>query len=281
MAQQLVARVQPNYVFDAVWPNPLTPLDTRTPGANSANGIMRYGGAAVSLFTTTIGVGTQTIAQYQGQVGMDLQAGAGRTATGMNFQPALLKSNYGAASKWVATEMYRVVRIQALFAMRTTAGTDSGLAFVMAPDNASAPTYPSAAGNGAGWGIQGDGVGGMQFFAKTTIAGGFVDVTALTWPDLLTNVVVVDLEIQSATYAADATFRMWLNGVKVTNLPATSNSWATGTSLPNYGATTFNAICFAANVGTVGRFFVGSTRFLSGRFTADGIELLNALQGSV
>lgn len=279
MGVQALPRTQPVEVVDMIWPQVNAPIDTVTPGAFSAQGFNRLGGAAISVWGQDFGAGTHVMNFYRENIGA-LLTGRGKGLDGlrcyMQLDNTLLNA---AATKFTQPEQCRVWRWSQMIAFTTAnPSTQSGIAIMMGNANGAAPTYPSAAGNGAGFGVQGDGAGGLQTFIKPTIAGGFTNVTPIALSGQpLTDVLAFDFEIRGATQAAPGAARIYLNG----NLIFTQ-AWGAGTVLPVYAlATAMNHMRAAINGAGADGVFMGQSHVMAGRFSLDNIEFTNPAGGSI
>jgi hypothetical protein len=274
MSTNMIPRLQPIEGIEVIWPAINANIDTATPAAFSTAGQGRFG-AAISCWAGSAGA-AGVMNQRQEHVG-GLLTGGSRQVDTIRAMPALTKSLITSPTL-TQPEWLRVWRAQVYFSFVSANPTSAtGLCVLMGNNNGLLPTYPSAIGNGAGFGVQGDGAGGIQWFSKPTIAGGFVDVTPLVINAPITEVNVFDFEIRGATLAADASVRLLINGVQVI-----SRSWGVGTVLPTYAlASTMNHMRIAANGGGVESVFVGPTHVMAGRFTSENLELLNAMNGSL
>ena len=250
-------------------------------GGVSVNAESFFDGSTRSLWGVSAGTATADDQIYRESLCMRLTAGAAtfsmRQTSGLMIYLPLTILTLGARFRYA--EWQRVYRISHTFARNAfNAGTDSGVAFALY-DGAAAGNYPSAVGAGAGFGIQGDGAGGWQWFSKPTVAGGFTDVTPLVWPSALTEWVRVDWELLVATPTTPAVVNLYLDSTLVV-----TRSWGPGTVLPDYAAiANANQWRYGMRAGSPNglNLFLGSMIALSGRFTARDVELLNAENGSL
>lgn len=279
MSVSIVPRLQPIEVFDVHWPQVNAPIDTNGPGAFTASGMSKFGGAAITVWGGAQGAaGTMTL--YREHIGALLPAG-GKNVDGIRcYMP--LDNALITAPGYALVEAQRVFRAQVMLAFTTANPTNAtGICMLMGDAAGGNPAYPSAAGIQAGFGIQGDGAGGLRWFSKATIAGGFADIVAINMGGVpLTEVSVFDFELRGATRSSPATVRLIINGA--VSQAAITRAWGAGTVLPTYAlATPMNHMRIAVNSGAGETIFLGPTHVMAGRFTAENVELLNGVNGSL
>ena len=248
--------------------------------AFESNGSVRGIGTNKQVFTDTAGTATQNMSFYRESLCGRFTAGASTFSerrTGA-FRIHLPLTVLTLSPGFRYAEWNRVVRVSHALARNAfNADTGSGVAFCSVTGGG-VTGYPASAATNCGWGIQGDGAGGWQWFCKTTVAGGFVDQTPLAWPSALTEWVMVDWELRCATPTAPASVRLFLDGVLFI-----TRSWGPGTLLPDYTAV-LNSGQWAYGVRANGpnglEIYFGSAAFRYGRFTVDDVELLSGFQSA-
>lgn len=270
----------PAYLLDVVWPTPLGIFDYAAPSAATASGMPRNGGAAVTCYNQIIGGGARMF-EHRERFGMELVGGVdgGIIANNLRLMPAITAANFSDA-RFRHGEGARIFRVECELAIMAGApGTQSGVAWCSGSRNALGSTYPTAIGNGGGFGLQGNGVGGWQFFSKITVAGGFVQQVPIAWPVPVAEIALVVFEVISAYANVPARLRVYVNGFKFID-----QVWTNGL-LPTYdlgGGNRAAGFVFGANIiGAGNSIFVGQTRWLIGRFTVEDTEARSAQLGSI
>lgn len=150
---------------------------------------------------------------------------------------------------------------------------DDGFLFI--PLDRAAPatdTWPTAGANNGGFGIVGDGAGGLSFASYTTGAfpGNRKEIVSLSTISDASDFNLLDFVFISGAPGREAQFALNVNGSQFL-----TRSWVTGTTLENYSGTQYQ-FCPAARMGTASgdRRILSEITFRFGRFTPTGVEVL-------